>query len=89
MTILLYLETHWRMGAQVMNSCLLWFAVAALFAGCGQHDESATRSPDAKLRSRLTGTWAVEGRGATTLGPDGTFSSRWTNAHASTRALGD
>ena len=73
------------MGAQVVNAGPLWFAVAALFAGCGQHDGPAT--PDAKLRSRLTGTWAIEGRGATTLGPDGTFSSRWTNAHATPMAI--
>lgn len=65
-----------------MNTGPLWFAVAALLAGCGQHDEPATVSPDANLRSRLTGTWAIEGRGATTLSLDGTFSSRWTNAHA-------
>ncbi len=41
-----------------------------------------TRSPEAKLQRRLTGTWAIEGRGIMTLGPDGTFSSRWTNTHA-------
>ena len=67
----------------VVNIGPWWFAIAALFAGCGQHDGPATRPPDAKLRSRLTGTWAIEERGATTLRPDGTFSSRWTNAHAS------
>lgn len=43
--------------------------------------------PDAKLRSRLTGTWTSEGRGTTTLDPDGTFSSRWTNADASPMAV--
>ena len=75
------------MGAQVVNVGPLWFAVAALLVGCGQHDGPATRSPDAKLRSRLTGTWAIEGRGATTLGPDGTFSSRWTNVHATPMAV--
>ena len=75
------------MGAQVVNVGPLWFAVVALLVGCGQHDGPATRSPDAKLRSRLTGTWATEGIGATTLGPDGTFSSRWTNAHATPIAV--
>jgi hypothetical protein len=44
-------------------------------------------SPDAKLRTRFTGTWAIEGRGATTLALDGTFSSRWTNVHASPMAV--
>jgi hypothetical protein len=65
-----------------MNVGTLWFAPAALLAGCGQQDRFAMPSPDARLRSRLTGTWAIEGRGATTLDTDGTFSSRWTNAHA-------
>jgi hypothetical protein len=44
-------------------------------------------SPDARLRSRLIGTWEIEGSGATTLNPDGTFSSRWTNTHASPTAV--
>jgi hypothetical protein len=74
-------------GAQIMNVSPLWFAAAALLAGCGQHDGPAMPSPDAKLRSRLLGTWAIEERGATTLGPDGTFSSRWTNAYASPMAV--
>ncbi len=70
------------MGALVVNVGPLWFAVAGLLAGCGPHGGPATQSPDARLRNRLTGTWAIEGRGATTLSLDGTFSSRWTNAHA-------
>jgi len=74
------------MGARVVNVGPWWLAVAALLGGCGQHDGSATRSPDAKWRSRLTGTWAIEGKGATALGADGTFSSRWTNAHANPMA---
>src|SRR5438309_131250 len=75
------------MGAQVMNAGPLWLAIAALLAGCDQHDGPATRSPDTNLRSRLTGTWAIEGRGSTTLSFDGTFSSRWTNAHATPVAV--
>jgi hypothetical protein len=75
------------MGTQRMKLGLWCFAVVALLAGCGQHNGPATPSPDARLRSRLTGTWAIDGRGETTLSPDGTFSSRWTNMHASPIAL--
>lgn len=70
-----------------MNVGPLWLMVAALLVGCGRHDGPAMPSPDAKLRTRLTGTWAIEGRGATTLAPDGTFSARWTNVHASPMAV--
>jgi len=72
-----------------MNVGPLWFVVAALLAGCGQQDRPAMPSPDAKLRTRLTGTWTIEGIGATALDPNGTFSSRWTNAHASPTAVWD
>lgn len=75
------------MGAQIMNAGPWWFAIAALLAGCGQHDGPATRGPDANLRSRLTGTWTIEGRGESTLSRDGTFSSRWTNAHVTPVAV--
>jgi hypothetical protein len=75
------------MSAQLVNAAVLWFAVAAFCSGCGQHDDPAARSSDANLRSRLTGTWAIDGRGAMTLGPDGTFSSRWTNAHVTPMAV--
>jgi hypothetical protein len=73
--------------AQVVNVGRWWFAVAALLVGCGQHDGPGTRASDAKLRSRLKGTWEIEGRGATTIRHDGTFSSRWTNAHATPMAV--
>jgi hypothetical protein len=75
------------MGAQIMNLRPLWFLVAGLLCGCGQRDRPAMPSPDDKLRSRLIGTWEVEGKGATTFGRDGTFSSRWTNVHGNPIAI--
>lgn len=65
----------------------LWLAISLLLLGCGRHNGPAKESPDAILRSRLAGTWAIEGLGAMTLGIDGTFSSRWTNSHASPEAV--
>ena len=74
-------------GAQAMNITPLWLAVGGLLAGCGPHNAPAPTAPDARLRSLLMGTWVIEGKGATTLAPDGTYSGRWTNAHASPMAV--
>jgi hypothetical protein len=76
-----------RVSDKIVNVSLWWLAVAALLSGCGHREGPATESSDVDLRSRLTGTWVTEGRGVTTLKLDGTFSSRWTNTHASPMAI--
>ena len=62
-----------------MRLPLTYLAVIALLTACGQRDDSRSSS-DANLRKTLAGTWTRQNAGMVILAPDGTYTSRFTNA---------
>ncbi|PWU10501.1 MAG: hypothetical protein C5B50_25420 [Verrucomicrobia bacterium] len=64
-----------------MRKSLKYVALVLVLTACHRRNEPQVSTRDAELRKVLIGTWGQEGRGATTIFADGSFSGCWSNSN--------